>query len=78
MERINIALLIAVVARGAVTGFGVGEAIAILSLSALNGLTIYLNSQKQEPLSDKVEKELVELRSAIAATRVFSGTKIGR
>lgn len=52
--------------RFIILGAGIGDALSFLSLCALNGYCQWHKSQEFIPLSDKIEKEIGEMKSAIA------------
>lgn len=74
----NIAIMAAfaaVAARIAIFGASVGDAIALLSLSALYGFFLHEENNKPEPESAQLKKDVDDLKSAINAIKVGNSLK---
>lgn len=63
-------LLIAFCLRSAVLGASLADALAILSLSALCGFTMYIKTKEQEPADEAVKRDIADLKSAVGAIRL--------
>lgn len=62
--------LVPLVARATIFGASVGDAIAIGALSAFYGFFLYLNSIKIEPLNEKVQNDVAEMKTQISGLKL--------
>lgn len=68
--KVITALLVAICARSAIFGASIADALAIFSISALCGFTMYLKNKEQESVNDVVKRDITELKSAVGAIRL--------
>lgn len=63
-------LVATLVARAAVLGASVGDAIAVTALAALYGWHLYLASTKEQPVNESIKEEISALKTAVSSIRV--------
>lgn len=71
----NIAIFVLIGLRVTVVGASIGDAIAFLSVCSLLGALRWLDAQKQEPLSEKLEKELSEIKANMSTLVLKNSVK---
>lgn len=64
--NIQIVLLVAFTARLVVFGASIGDALALFALAGLFGFNQWLNSNKEEPVNEKVKADITELKTQVS------------
>lgn len=78
LSSINFIVLmfLLVTGRAVIEGAGIGDAIAVIALCSLYGFKMFLDhNKKQERLDDKVQKELDDMKVAVAGIQVKNNIK---
>jgi hypothetical protein len=66
----SLLILMALCARVVALGATLPESIAIVACASVYGLSLYLESRKQAPVSDELQKDVADLKSAIGALKI--------
>jgi hypothetical protein len=66
----SLSCLLIVTARIVVFGAGIGDALAVAALAGLYGFSLYLESQKVEPINEEVKRDLQILRDQVNTLKV--------
>lgn len=72
IKKINPALAATLIfaTRLVILGASIGDAVALIGLCALYAYTLYLDSNKEEPINDQIKSEVEQLRNAVNALKV--------
>ena len=58
------------VARAAVLGATIGDALAIAALAGLYGYRLYLDSKTELPINEEVKDQIAELKGSVSALKL--------
>lgn len=68
--------LLAYIVRLLITGASVGDALAVIGLSALSAVIHYIEVNKPVPLNDEVIKDIAQIKASIGALRLGANRNV--